>query len=92
MITVLGRLARQVLRRPGSTEPLSPEEVQDPIQAVRAAVGRLAHTTPSKLSSDHDGYSRRVQALIRVGRAVLERGLEPVTVAELDEWRPLREP
>ena len=92
LVTVLGRLAHQGLRRRGSTELLSPAEVQDPIQAVRAAVGRLANTTPSKLSSDHDEYNRRVQALIKVGRAVLERGLEPVTVGELDEWGPFREP
>ena len=89
---VLGRLARQGLRRRGSTDLLPPSEVQDRIQAVRAAVGRLANTTLSKLSNDYDEYNQRVRALIAAGRSVLDRGLEPVTLEELDEWGPFREP
>ena len=73
-------------------DELSPSEVQEPIQAVRAAVGRLASTTPSKLSADYDEYNRRVEALIAAGRSVLGRGLAPVALEELDEWGPFREP
>ena len=92
LVMVLGRLVRQGLRRRGSTDLLSPSELRDPIQAIRAAVGRLANTTPSKLSSDYDEYNQRVRALIAVGRSVLERGLAPVMLEELDEWGPFREP
>ena len=41
LLMVLDRLVRQGLRRRGSSGYLSPSEVQDPIQAVREAVGRL---------------------------------------------------
>ena len=92
LVMVLDSLARQGLRRRGSTDPLSPSEVQEPIQAVRAAVGRIASATPSKLSGDYDEYNRRVEALIAVGRSVLERGLAPVALEELDEWGPFQEP
>ena len=92
LVMVLDSLARQCLRRRGSTDLLSPSEVQEPIQAVRAAVGRLASTTPSKLSSDYDEYNRRAEALIAAGRSVLGRGLAPVALEELDEWGPFREP
>ena len=92
LVMVLDSLARQGLRRRGATDLLSPSEVQEPIQAVRAAVGRLASTTPSKLSSDYDEYNRRVEALIAAGRSVLGRGLAPVALEELDEWGPFREP
>ena len=63
------------------------------LQAVRAAVGSLAITTPLKFSADYKRYTERVEALIEIGRAVLDRGVESsVNVAELDEWKPFREP
>ena len=92
LVYVLGRLARQGLRRRGSTDLLPPSEVEDSIQAVRAAVGCLANTTPSKLSSDYDEYNRRVRALIAVGCSVRDRGLAPVLLEEQNEWGPFREP
>lgn len=62
-------------------------------QSVRAAVGALAVTTPLKFSEDYRGYTERVEAPIKVGRAALERGVEsPARVTELDEWKPFREP
>ena len=85
------RLVRQGLRHRESPGYLAPSEVQEPIQAVRQAVGQLAQTTPSKFSNDYDRYNRRVRALIAVGRSVLDRGLEPsVKLEELDEWTPFR--
>ena len=90
---VLDRLVRQGLRRRGSSGYLSPSEVQEPIQAVREAVGRLANTTPAKFSSDYDQYNQRVGALMAIGRSVLDRGLEPsVKLEKLDKWTPFREP
>ena len=59
---------------------------QDPIQAVRVVVGRLAKTTPPNLSNDYDEYNRPVQELIAAGRSVLDRGWAPVALEEPDEW------
>ena len=92
LVMVLGSLVRQGLRRVRSKDLLPPEQVQDAIQHLRAAVGRLANTTPAKLSADYAEYTQRVQAVIDVGCAVLDRGLEPVEREELDEWKPFREP
>ena len=93
LVMVLDRLARQGLRPRGSSDHLAPSDVQEPIQAVREAVGRLANTTPSKFSSDYDQYNQRVRKLMVVGRSVLERGLEASEkLEELDEWTPFREP
>ena len=92
LVVVLDRLARQGLRPRGSSPPLPPSDVQEPIRAVRATVGRLANTTPSKFSSDFDQYTQSVGALIAVGQCVLDRGVEPsVKLEELDEWTPFRE-
>ena len=93
LVMVLDRLARQGLRPRGSSDHLSPFEVQEPIQAVCEAVGQLAKTTPAKFSSDYDQYNQRVRALMAVGRSVLERGVGPsVKLEELAEWTPFSEP
>ena len=58
------------------------------------SVGRLANTTPAKpakFRADFGEYTRRVEALVAVGKAVLDRGLELVKLEELDEWHPFRE-
>ena len=60
---------------------------------MRAAVGALASTTPGKFSGDYDQYNHRARALIAIGQAVLDRGVDsPVKRQELDEWEPFREP
>ena len=92
LVRVLGRLVRQGRRRVRSTDLLPPDQLQDAVQPVRVAVGRLANTTPAKFSADFGEYTRRVDALIVVGKAVLDRGVEPVEPEELDEWKPFREP
>ena len=93
LVVVLDRLVVQGVRRRPSTEPLAPSDVEPAIHAVRAAVGSLAATTPLKFSADYKRYTDRVDALIDVARAVLDRGVESsVNVAELDEWKPFREP
>ena len=91
---VLDRLVLQGFRcRSSTTDPLAPSDVEPAIQAVRAAVGSLAVTTPLNFSADYKGYTQRVDGLIEVGRAVLDRGVESsMKVAELDEWEPFREP
>ena len=93
LVVVLDHLVLQGFRPRRAGNPLAPSEVEAVIQPVRAAVGALAVTTPLKFSEDYRGYTERVDALIKVGRAVLDRGVEsPAGVAELDEWKPFREP
>lgn len=93
LVVVLDRPVLQGFRRRQSTEPLAPSDVEPAIQAVRAAVGSLAVTTPLKFSADYKRYTERVEALIEVGRKVLDRRVESsVKVAELDESKPFREP
>lgn len=94
LVIVLDRLVVQGLRRRRRvSDPLAVSDVEPAIQAVRVAVGSRAVTTPAKFSADYKRYTERVEALIKVGGAVLERGLEPpAKVAELDEWKPFREP
>ena len=93
LVMLLDRLVLQGFRRRRRTDPLAPSDVEPAIQAVRVAVGSLAVTTPAKFSVDYKGYTQRVEALIEVGRAVLDRGVESsVKLAELDEWEPFREP
>ena len=59
LVMVLGSLVRQGLRR------LPPDQVHDAIQPLRAAVGGLANTTPSKLFAD---YARVYSARTGVDR------------------------
>lgn len=93
LVVVLDRFVLQGFRSRQSIEPLVPTDVEPAIQAVRAAVGSLAVTTPLKFFADHKRYTERVEPLIDVGRAVLNRGVESsVNVAALDEWRLFREP
>ena len=93
LVVVLDRLVLQGFRRRESTDSLAPSDVEPALQAVRAAVGSVATTTPLKFSADYKRYTERVEALIEVGRKVLDRGVESsVNVAELDEWKPFREP
>ena len=92
LVFILERLLRQGLRRQQSPQLLPAADVQAAIQALRAAVGVLAVTTPVRFSTDYNRYAERLQELIAVGRAVLDRGLEPVAPPpELDEWMPFRE-
>jgi len=87
LVVLLDRLVLQGFRRRQSSDPLVPSDVEPAIQAVRTAVRSLAGTTPLKFSADYKGYTERVEALIKVGRAVLDRGVESsVKIAELDEW------
>ena len=93
LVVVLDRLVLQGFRRRQSTDPLAPSDVEPAVRAVRVALGSLAVTTPLKFSADYKRYTELVEALIEVGRAVLDRGVESsLRVAELDEWKPFREP
>ena len=48
---------------------------------------------PRSSRAVYDQYNHRVRALIAIGQAVLDRGLDsPVKRQELDEWEPFREP
>ena len=93
LVVVLDLLVLQGFRRRQPTDPLASSDVEPAIQAVRAAVGSLLVTTPLKFFADYKRYTERVEALIEVGRAVLDRGVESsARVAELDEWKLFREP
>ena len=94
LVVVLDQLVRQGFRRRQSAQPaqtLSSSEVAAAGQAVRAAVGCLAKTTPLRFSSDYKKYTEGVRALMAVAESVLEGGVEPLRVPELDEWKPFRE-
>ena len=93
LVVVLDRLVQQGFDRRQRAKPVAPSDVEPVVQAVRVAVGAFAMTTPTKFSTDYKRYTEAVEALIQVGRAVLERGVaSPVKVAELDEWKPFRGP
>ncbi len=92
LVGILDRLVRQGLRRSGSATLVPHSEVQDALREIRAAVGSLAATTPAKFSADYERYNQAAKALIHVGRAAHERGLEPAAkLGELDEWEPFRQ-
>ena len=56
-------------------------------------MGAFASTTPAKFSEDYNQHNQCLLALIAIGQAVLDRGLDsPVKRQELDEWEPFREP
>ena len=67
LVMVLDRLARQDLRRRGSSSFVPSSDIDERIQAVRAAVGQLANTTPSKFSSGYQKPSRQARRAGRMG-------------------------
>ena len=93
LVVVLDRLVQQGFHRRHRAKPVAPSDVEPVVQAVRLAVGAFAMTIPTKFSTDYKRYTEAVEALIKVGCVVLERGVaSPVKVAELDEWKPFRAP
>ena len=88
---VVEQLARQGYRPLGARSELVPHEsALSACANVRRTVGALAQTTPRDLSSRYQEYASALEALIALGDAVAERGVESQPAPERPQWQVFR--
>ncbi len=88
---VVEQLARQGYRPlRASSEAVPHEIVTSACGDVRRAVGALAQTTPRELSSHYQEYTSALEALIALGEAIAERGVDSEPALEPPGWQAFR--
>ena len=82
----LVRLSQQGLRpRAAAGQPVTAADIEAAVSAVRNAIGALALTRPSVVSSHFEAYAGSVRALVELADEALKRGVEAAQ-KEKDEW------